>query len=77
MKATIVNIGTIISGDWRNPFVTGDSILMSGGKLQKVGTVSTDEIKDCDLVIDANGVTAVPGFIDYTCTSRSATIRRG
>ena len=57
-------MGRIISGDWRDPFVIGDSILMSGGKLQKVGTVSTDEMKDCDLVIDANGVTAVPGFID-------------
>jgi enamidase len=64
MKTAIVNIGTIVSGDWRSPFVAGDSILMSSGKLQKVGSVSPNEMRDCDLVIDANGVTAVPGFID-------------
>ena len=27
MKTAIVNLGSIVSGDWRNPFATGDAIL--------------------------------------------------
>src|SRR5689334_4854618 len=64
MRSAIVNIGTIVSGDWRQPFVSGDSILMQGEKIEKVGTVSSAELSSCDVVVDANGVTAVPGFID-------------
>ncbi len=64
MKTAIINIGTIVSGDWRAPFVPGDAILMSGGLLEKVGSVDKADLEACDLVIDAKGVTAVPGFID-------------
>lgn len=64
MKIAIVNIGTIVSGDWRDPLVPGDAILIRGDKLAKVGSVTSGEIDDCELVIDAQGVTAVPGFID-------------
>jgi enamidase len=64
MKVAITNIGTIISGDWRDPFVAGDSLLMEDGLLSKVGTVSSADLDGCDLVVDANGVTACPGFID-------------
>ena len=28
MKTAIVNLGTIVTGDWRDPFAPGDSILM-------------------------------------------------
>jgi len=28
MKTAIVNLGTIVNGEWRNPITTGDSILM-------------------------------------------------
>jgi enamidase len=31
MKTAIVNLGTIVSGDWRDPLVKGDSILMADG----------------------------------------------
>lgn len=64
MRTAIVNIGTIVSGDWRDPFVEGDAILMEDGLLSRVGSVSDDELAGCDLVVDANGVTACPGFID-------------
>ena len=30
MKVAIVNLGQIVSGDWRNPFVAGDTIVMRG-----------------------------------------------
>ena len=64
MKRAIVNIGCIVSGDWRKPLVDGDAILIDGEKIAKVGSVTDADLKDCDLVVDANGVTAGPGFID-------------
>ncbi len=63
MKTAITNLATIVSGDWRDPLAKGDSIIMSQGKIVSVGSCPTD-LKDCDVVIDADGATAVPGFID-------------
>lgn len=64
MRTAIVNLATIVTGDWRDPFAKGDGILMEGGKIIKIGTLSTDETKGCDVVIDADGATAIPGLID-------------
>ena len=64
MKTAIVNLGAIISGEWRDPYVKGDSILMEGGKIAAVGAVSARDVESCDVVIDADGATAIPGLID-------------
>lgn len=64
MKVAIVNLGKIVSGDWRSPTVEGDSILMEDGLLTQVGTASSAEVEACDVVIDADGTTAIPGLID-------------
>ncbi|MBD21252.1 MAG: amidohydrolase [Rhodospirillaceae bacterium] len=64
MKTAIVNIKTIVTGDWRTPFADGDAILMEKGKIRKVGTLSSKELKSCDVVVDANKTTACPGLID-------------
>ena len=64
MKTAIVNIKKIISGDWRDPIVEGDSILMADGKIVAVGKVDAKDIDSADVVIDADGATAVPGLID-------------
>jgi enamidase len=64
MKTAIVNIGTIVSGDWRNPFVSGDAIVMSNGLIESVGTLDNSVLASCDVVIDADGATVSPGFID-------------
>ncbi len=64
MKTAIVNIATIITGDWRKPFARGDSILMANGKIRKIGTLSAAELKSCDVVVDADRTTACPGLID-------------
>ena len=64
MKTAIVNLGTIISGEWRDPYVKGDSILMEDGKIIEVGSVSATAVGGCDVVIDADGATAIPGLID-------------
>ena len=64
MKTAIVNIGTIVTGDWRQPRVDGDTIVMDNGVIEVVGTASGEAVSTCDVVIDADGATAVPGFID-------------
>lgn len=64
MKTAIINLGTIVTGDWRRPFADGDSILMHDGKIIAVGSASTTKDDDWDVVIDADGATAIPGFID-------------
>ena len=64
MKTAIVNIDTIVTGDWRQPSVDGDTIVMDNGMIEVVGTASGKAVSTCDVVIDADGATAVPGFID-------------
>jgi enamidase len=64
MKTAIINLNKIISGDWRDPIVEGDSIFMADGKIISVGHVSDKDIQDADVVIDADGATAIPGLID-------------
>ncbi len=64
MKTAIVNLGRIVSGDWRAPWVEGDAILMNNGKILQVGTVSDADLAQCDVVIDADRATAIPGLID-------------
>ena len=64
MKTAIVNIGTIVTGDWRQPRVDGDTIVMDNGVIEVVGTASGEAVSTCDVVIDADGATAVPGFVD-------------
>jgi enamidase len=64
MKTAIVNLGTIVTGDWRRPVADGDTIVMEAGKIVSVGTASAAAVEACDVVIDADRATAVPGFID-------------
>src|SRR3954464_9284473 len=64
MKTAIVNLGTIITGDWRKPTAAGDAIVMADGKITSVGTASAAQLAACDVVIDAGGAIAIPGLID-------------
>ena len=64
MKTAIVNLDTIVTGDWREPLAEGDSILMEDGLIAEVGTVEASKVKACDVVLDAGGMTAMPGMID-------------
>jgi enamidase len=64
VKTAIVNLGVIVSGDWRHPRVAGDSIVMEEGRIVSVGTASADAVRGCDVIIDADGATAIPGLID-------------
>ena len=64
MKTAIVNLGTIVTGDWRRPTVPGDGILMADGRITAVGTLPAAGVSACDVVIDAGGSVAIPGLID-------------
>jgi enamidase len=64
MKIALVNIGTLISGDWRAPFMDGDCLLMHNGVLEAVGSVDNAEVEHADLVVDVGGMTVIPGLID-------------
>jgi len=60
MRTAIVNIGTIVSCDWRRPFVAGDAILMEDGRIAAVGTLAANAVERTDVIIDADGTTAIP-----------------
>ena len=64
MRVAIVNLGAIVSGNWHSPLATGDVILIDNGRIAGVGAASDNAIKDADVVIDAGGMTAIPGLID-------------
>src|SRR5215510_1657871 len=64
MKVAIVNLSQIVSGYWREPFVQGDTIIVDGEKIASVGTASAVATEAADVVVDADGMTAIPGLID-------------
>jgi enamidase len=64
VKVAIVNLGQIVSGDWRAPFVPGDTIISEGERITLVGTAAAAAVESADVLIDADGMTAVPGLID-------------
>jgi enamidase len=64
MKVTIVNLGRIVTGNWREPFAAGDAIVVDGERIASVGSASSDVVDASDVVIDADGMTAIPGLID-------------
>jgi enamidase len=59
----IQNIGKVVSGDVERPLTEADAVLVEDGKIKKIGRGS--EIGGvADTVVDANGITLVPGLID-------------
>ena len=44
MRTAIVNLGRIVSGDWRKPWVAGDAILMDNGIITQAGQVADREL---------------------------------
>ena len=64
MKIAITNLGEIVSGNWRDPFAAGDTILTDNGKIVSVGTAAASAVEAADVVIDADRMTAIPGLID-------------
>jgi enamidase len=63
MKVAITNLGAVVSGDWHAPFAAGDTIITEGGRIVSVSGAPSS-VDDADVVIDAGGMTAIPGLID-------------
>lgn len=59
----IVNIGTLISGNIQEPVLDATSVLIENDKIAAIGP-SDSQIKSADQVIDAVGMTLIPGLID-------------
>jgi len=60
----ITNIGTLVSGDVHEPVLQSNTIIIDDGKIQSVGmTDLLSGYPDCK-VIDAGGMTVMPGLID-------------
>jgi enamidase len=57
----IKNIGTLVTGNLESPLRQADSIFVRDGIVQAVGNSLSQA---ADQVIDANGITAIPGLID-------------
>jgi enamidase len=64
MKLAIINIGTIVTGSWQEPFTEGDAVVCIDGKIVSVGTADVAAVESADVTIDAAGGTVCPGFID-------------
>jgi enamidase len=64
VKVAIVNLGQIVSGDWRSPLAAGDTIIADGDRIALAGTAPAAAVESADVVIDAGGMTAIPGLID-------------
>lgn len=59
-----INVGTMISGDIRRPFLEADTIVVRGKLIDGVGHRSDLAIDEVDRVVDVKGMTVCPGFID-------------
>ena len=57
----IKNIGAIVTGDLKNPLRNANSIFIDGGIIREIGN---NVSRKADRVIDADGITAMPGLID-------------
>jgi len=62
MKLAIINIQKLVTGDINRPISEGGEIIVEDGTITHVGPGGS--FGDCDVVIDADGMIAVPGLID-------------
>ncbi len=57
----IKNIGTLVTGDLKKPLRSADSIYVENGVIKTIGGGLNQK---ADQVIDASGITAIPGLVD-------------
>ena len=61
-QLAITNLGTIVAGDYASPIAQGNTVLVEDGHIKAVGREL--DISGYETVIDANGMTAIPGLWD-------------
>src|SRR5581483_642891 len=57
----IKNLGTLVTGRLESPLRAADSMFIRDGIIQAIGNGLN---QSADQIIDANGITAIPGLID-------------
>jgi enamidase len=60
----IKNVGTMISGDLKNPILDANTVVVVDGIIKEVGGAELEKKYTADSVIDANGTTLTPGIVD-------------
>ncbi len=63
-KLVIRNIGLILSGDLQRPILDADTVVVNGDRISAAGKEKDLDIAGATTLIDANGTTLAPGFID-------------
>lgn len=63
-KVLIKNIGKVVTGDIFKPTAEANCIVTEGSSIVYVGMESDLKTNSFDVVIDASGMTAIPGLID-------------
>ncbi len=64
MYGIIQNIGCVVTGSWKRPFSDAEALVCENGKIVRLGSVDAADLDRADYVVDANGATVCPGFID-------------
>lgn len=61
------NIGALLSGDLRQPILDGDAVVILNGVITQIGEQTALQLAEDCAVLDAQGMTVVPGLIDSHC----------
>jgi enamidase len=64
MRTAIVNIGRFVTGRLERPIADVDTLIAFNGIIEHAGGANGDLLDKADVVIDADGMTAIPGLID-------------
>lgn len=65
----ITNVGLMISGDWQNPILAADTLVVRDRIIDQIGKADTLKPPEDATIIDANGSALTPGLIDSHCHS--------
>lgn len=60
----LINIGTIASGDIKNPLLSENTIIIKDGIIEHIGHEDIIKEYEVDNYIDVHGATVIPGLID-------------
>ena len=60
----ITNIGTLVSGDLGKSLLRADTVMVKDGLISQIGQAKEFDLSQVDKIVDAQGSTLTPGFID-------------
>ncbi|MGE5765804.1 MAG: amidohydrolase family protein [Bacteroidota bacterium] len=63
-KLVIRNIGTLLSGDLKQPILDADTVVCVDGRIAEVGKAKAVDTGGAAKIVDAKGTTVAPGLID-------------